>query len=397
MPPGPKRKRMSPRGLIAAAAAFACLLAAVPALATDLQDRIDQNQGKIDKAQGRGDVLTTDIKRLGDRIDTLEGTVAGLRDREASVQARLDVKQAELDAAVEDLSKAHDELIVLRSHLRASVRDLSRMLISIYRAGDPDFLTVLLSSDDYNDFVGRSEYVKRIQEQDQAVVSRVRYLRNRSRNTVARLRDAKLTIESARNEIASRKAELVRTRTAIEGNESALVAARSDQKAALDKINSNVDRLQEVQDGLKEKLQKQILEASGIPILSAGPIGDPSAAGLIWPVDGPITSGYGYRWGSLHEGIDIAVPEGTPIRAAASGTVIIAAYTGGYGNYTCIDHGKGLSTCYGHQSGYAVSAGDSVSQGQIIGYSGNTGHSTGPHVHFEVRINGASTDPLPYL
>jgi murein DD-endopeptidase MepM/ murein hydrolase activator NlpD len=91
------------------------------------------------------------------------------------------------------------------------------------------------------------------------------------------------------------------------------------------------------------------------------------------------------------------VPEGTPIRAAASGTVIIAGWTGGYGNYTCIDHGGGLSTCYGHQSGYAVSAGDTVSQGQIIGYSGNTGSSTGPHLHFEVRINGASTDPLGYL
>lgn len=99
----------------------------------------------------------------------------------------------------------------------------------------------------------------------------------------------------------------------------------------------------------------------------------------------------------MHEGIDIAAPGGTPIRAAASGRVILAAYTGGYGNYTCLDHGQGLSTCYAHQSGYAVSQGDSVSQGQVIGYVGNTGASFGDHLHFEVRVGGQAVDPMGYL
>jgi len=195
----------------------------------------------------------------------------------------------------------------------------------------------------------------------------------------------------------ARYRELARTRGAIESQQGALEAVRGKRQAAVDEINSHIDRLSEVEDSLQQKIQEQIAAASGGIALPAGPLGTPSAAGLIWPVSGPITSGYGYRWGRLHEGIDIAVPEGTPIRAAASGTVIIAGYTGGYGNYTCIDHGGGLSTCYGHQSGYAVSAGESVSQGEIIGYSGNTGSSTGPHLHFEVRINGVATDPLGYL
>jgi murein DD-endopeptidase MepM/ murein hydrolase activator NlpD len=123
----------------------------------------------------------------------------------------------------------------------------------------------------------------------------------------------------------------------------------------------------------------------------------PSSAGLIWPVNGPVTSPFGYRWGALHAGIDIGVPYGTPIHAAASGTVVLAGWTGGYGNYTCIDHGGGLATCYAHQSSYAVSAGAQVSQGQVIGYVGNTGHSFGAHLHFEVRINGNPVDPLGYL
>ena len=103
------------------------------------------------------------------------------------------------------------------------------------------------------------------------------------------------------------------------------------------------------------------------------------------------------RWGRLHAGIDIAAPEGTPIRAADDGTVILAGWTGGYGNYTCISHGGAISTCYGHQSRIATSVGANVSKGQVIGYVGNTGHSFGAHLHFEVRINGNPVDPMGYL
>jgi murein DD-endopeptidase MepM/ murein hydrolase activator NlpD len=99
----------------------------------------------------------------------------------------------------------------------------------------------------------------------------------------------------------------------------------------------------------------------------------------------------------MHEGIDIAVPEGTTVVAAAAGTVIHAGWLGGYGNLVVVDHGNGLATAYAHNSGYAVSVGQSVGQGQVIAYSGNTGNSSGPHVHFEVRANGTAVDPLGYL
>jgi murein DD-endopeptidase MepM/ murein hydrolase activator NlpD len=99
----------------------------------------------------------------------------------------------------------------------------------------------------------------------------------------------------------------------------------------------------------------------------------------------------------MHEGIDIAVPSGTPVVASASGTVITAGWLGGYGNLVVIDHGNGLATAYGHNSSLAVGGGQQVAQGQVIAYSGSTGHSTGPHVHFEVRVNGTPVDPLGYL
>jgi murein DD-endopeptidase MepM/ murein hydrolase activator NlpD len=99
----------------------------------------------------------------------------------------------------------------------------------------------------------------------------------------------------------------------------------------------------------------------------------------------------------MHEGIDIAVAEGTAVVAAAAGTVIYAGWLGGYGNLVVVDHGGGISTAYAHNSAYATSVGQSVSQGQVVSYSGNTGNSSGPHVHFEVRVDGTAVDPLGYL
>jgi murein DD-endopeptidase MepM/ murein hydrolase activator NlpD len=122
-----------------------------------------------------------------------------------------------------------------------------------------------------------------------------------------------------------------------------------------------------------------------------------SGMGLIWPISGPVTSEFGYRWGRLHAGIDIGDPAGTPIRAAKAGQVIFAGWMDGYGNCVIIDHGGGFSTLYGHQSRLGTGDGASVSQGEVIGYVGSTGHSTGNHLHFETRVNGSPQNPRRYL
>ncbi len=119
--------------------------------------------------------------------------------------------------------------------------------------------------------------------------------------------------------------------------------------------------------------------------------------GLAWPLRGPVTSPYGNRWGRLHSGIDIGGGMGTPIRAAKAGTVIFAGGRSGYGNTVIIDHGGGFTTLYAHQSRLGVGDGASVAQGQVIGFVGSTGHSTGPHLHFETRVNGSPQNPMRYL
>ena len=382
---------------VAVAVACACLFGAAAAGA-DLQERLDATQSKIGSAEEKQDVLTSDIEELGGEISQLEGAVAVLRNREAAVEAELALKQAELDRAIAELNDARGRLEVLRGRLKRSLVELRKRLVAIYKTGTPDVVSVILSSANFDDLVERTEYLKAIQTQDEAVVGRVRDLRDETRSLVGRLKAAKETIEAARDEIAAKERELARTRGALESQQAELLATRAERQAALDSVAGHIDELEGIEADLQEKIQAQIVEAqTGYAPLPAGPTPAPSASGLIWPVDGILTSGFGYRWGRMHEGIDIAVPEGTPIRAAASGTVILASYSGGYGNYTCMDHGGGLSTCYGHQSGFAVSSGSSVSQGDTIGYSGNTGTSTGPHLHFEVRVNGAAVDPLGYL
>ncbi len=367
-----------------------------PALAT-VEDRLDQTEDRLAEANDKKGVLSDEIAGLSDRISEFEARVSALRAEERAVELRLAAKQAELDQAEADVAEAYRELRVLAARLKRSLEILGDRLVAIYQSGSTDVADLVLTSADYGELIEQSEYLEQIQNQDETIVTRVRDLRDQQQATVIRLKEAKETIEAARDSIAAEERNLATARQAVESQQGELMAARGERRAVLAKVDQRVGQLEEIQADLQAKIQEQIAAASGLSPLPAGPMSAPSAAGLIWPLDGLLTSGFGYRWGRMHEGIDIAVAEGTPIRAAKSGTVIMASYNGGYGNYTCIDHGSGLSTCYAHQSAFAASSGQSVNQGQVIGYSGNTGSSTGPHLHFEVRINGAAQDPMGYL
>ena len=373
-----------------AAALLALLLAALGLVAAgsasgqDLQSRLDEKQSQLSQEKDKETVLSSELDHYNDRVDELAGQVAVLRNREAIVQQ-------ELNRVKRRLRTERHRLELLHHQLHRSLSVLRNRLVQIYRDGEPDVLTVVLESDGFDDLISRYEYLRRIEEQDADIVGRVRTLRNGARDTVAR-------IEADRDEIAARKAELERTRSELEAREHELDAARDRKAAALDSVHANIDRLEGDIGDIQNQIQAQIQAASSVSTtpLPAGPI-QGASGGWIWPVNGPVTSPFGWRWGRMHEGIDIAVPAGTPIRAARAGTTILAAPTSGYGNYTCVDHGGGLSSCYAHQSSYATSVGDQVEQGQVIGYSGCTGSCFGDHLHFEIRVNGAAVDPLGYL
>ncbi len=398
-----RRKHSAALALFVAIAALGTVLATAPAaLAKDLQSTLEAKQSKLEEVREHKGVLTTTISHYKDQIDRLTGEVAEIRDREAAVRARLSAKQHELNQAVAQLDVAKGRLEKLRSHLGRALLALRERLVAMYEAGSPDLASVLVGSSNLDDLAARTEYLDRLHGMDEAVVGRVRELRNQVRSVVLRLRGAKNRIEAARDAIASEEQALASARTALQSHQQALVSARASRVSALAKIGEHEEELDGSVAAIQGKIAAQLSATGSVP-LPAGPI-QGGGSGLIWPVDGPVVSPFGPRTieghYEYHPGIDIAVPEGTPIRAAADGTVIFTepeASSGGYGNYTCIDHGGGLSTCYAHQSSFAVSAGQSVSQGEVIGYSGCTGYCLGPHVHFEVRINGSVTNPMGYL
>src|SRR5262249_20332724 len=263
-------------------------------------------------------------------------------------------------------------------------------------------MTVILNSDGFADLLERSEFIGRVGHQDQRIITRVTSDKAQTTATTKRLGTLEQRKKTVVNAIASQRNQVAGVRQDVTAQRDNFPDARNQRQDLLGGVKA--DRIQNQEDVAalareNERITSQIAGSSGGGGGgAAGPI-RAGGGGLIWPVNGPITSPFCERraWEACHPGIDIGVASGTPIRAAASGRVIIAGPEGGYGNYTCIQHAGPLSTCYGHQSSIGVSVGQSVSQGQVIGLSGCTGLCFGPHLHFETRINGSVVNPMNYL
>ena len=373
----------------------ACFLLPLPGRSEQLPQKIGERRADLERVKRREGVLTTTIERYSTRIESLQGEIGATREQLHRAQASLDRQQAELLEVRNRLEEARDRLEELRSRL-ATARDvLAARLVEIYKADAPDALTVVLEADGFGDLLERAEFLDRISDQDREITDRVRGLRDRSRDQAMELAD----LEEREQEIAE---QLLRQRDVIAAAESRLVGSRDELAAARADKRGALARVRETRASLEGDLRA--LEAQQARVQAtlvarqagAGAIRHGSGA-LIWPVGGPVVSPFGMRWGRLHAGVDIAVPAGTPIRSADSGRVVLMGWVGGYGNYTCIQHTGSLSTCYAHQSSFATSNGASVSQGQVIGSVGCTGHCFGDHLHFETRLNGSPVDPMGYL
>jgi murein DD-endopeptidase MepM/ murein hydrolase activator NlpD len=301
------------------------------------------------------------------------------------------------------LQQTRDRLAKLQARLAESKRVLGARLVALYKDDAPDMVTVVLEADGFADLLDRADFLERVSEQDNRIVTQVRDLTNQVHEQATELAALEAEVQDATNQILAKRNEIAAAKGTIVRRQNELVAARDKRDSALRTIRASRGELEghlHHLEGRQAEIQAKLQAAqTGITPGPAGPIRRGSG-NFIWPVNGPIVSPFGMRWGRLHAGVDIAAGTGTPIRAAAAGTVSLIqseASSGGYGNYTCISHGGGIATCYAHQSSIGVSGGQSVSQGQVIGAVGCTGHCFGPHLHFEVRVNGAPVDPLGYL
>ena len=264
----------------------------------------------------------------------------------------------------------------------------------------PDTLAFVLGTASFADLLDNLDLLGRIGRQDERIAAQVRSARDGVADARRRTRAARGEAAQVETTVASATTEQRGIVTRLVVSRDALVAARQEKTATLAGIRADRESTLAEIDALEDQsaaLAARIREAQQRAATQAAVSAPAGTGALAWPVSGPVTSGFGVRWGRMHEGIDIGVGEGTPVQAAAAGVVIYAGWMSGYGNLVVIDHGNGLSTAYAHNSSLVVGVGRSVAGGEIVSYSGNTGNSTGPHVHFEVRVNGAAVDPLGYL
>jgi len=363
-----------------------------------VDQHISQLQAEIDAAQAQEGVLTSQLSEIATELRAAQSAVDEAQATLDRLEAELATEQLQLERLTQELRIQTKRLVSLQREYVRVVAVLEQRVRAIYIHEQPDALAFILSAASFSDLIDNYEFEKRIGEQDQQIVREV---------------------QAAKKKAAAERKATIRTRTLTEAVVSVISARTADARSLRDRLVVNRDTLSAAQrlkqsaiDSARESRAEYLSEVDALAAQSAAlaaaiqgaqgvagstSTGAPSAAGLIWPINGPVTSGFGMRWGRMHEGIDIAAAIGTPVHAAADGTVIYASWMTGYGNLVVVDHGNGLATAYAHASALVVRVGQAVSQGQTVSLVGSTGNSTGPHLHFEVRVNGVAVDPLLYL
>lgn len=329
----------------------------------------------------------------------LEAAVAELNANVAAQEARV----ADARRATTEARNAADRLAAEVVATERRVGELEQLLrgraVESYigqGSGRGSQSDLLLDASDPTDLELRRVLIETVQGSDRGAIDQLALTRQ--------------VLDRQRDEVADAIAEAERLEVETQARLAELDAARAEQQRLADALQARIDGVQnEVaslaaeEDALvaiiaaNEEASRRAASGNGGGN-AAGSVDRPaSASGLIWPTSGPVTSTFGMRWGAMHQGLDIAPPYGTGVYAANTGVVIYAGGQGGYGNLVLVDHGGGFVTAYAHLSGFAASEGQTVSRGELIGYVGSTGDSTGPHLHFETRIGGVAQDPYSFL
>ena len=339
-----------------------------------------------------------------------EKTIGTVYEQLHAIQIELDTATAELKQVQadriqldKDITKTEAELKAAQARLQSREKVFYKRVRDIYINGRLSYLDVVVGSKDFSDFANRMEMLKRILQSDMDLIN---------------------TIKTEREEIASKKAKLEEDRAKVlelekvaQEKQNLINQKKAERQAVIERAMNDRDTAERAYNELMASsasitamLQQRAAERAAAAAAAASQGG--GGGGATWvqgtgqlaaPVVAPITSDFGWRihpiYGTrrLHAGTDFGVDEGTPVHAADGGVVVEAGWVSGYGYTVIIDHGNGMSTLYAHNSDVAVSPGQTVSKGQVVSYSGNTGGSTGPHLHFEVRINGEPRDPMGYL
>ncbi|NLG32939.1 MAG: peptidoglycan DD-metalloendopeptidase family protein [Syntrophomonadaceae bacterium] len=352
-------------------------------------DELEESRDKLQEVSRQIRQQRENLNQTAKKEKTVMGQLQALEKSIYNAEQQIDKLNSRIQNLEENIVITEKEIQAAEEELANQIGILSQRLVFIHENGDVSYLEVLFGATDIKDFLTRFDLLNLIVEQDMELIDTI----NRSKQ--------QLSIK--KNDLEVQKRELVKAKETQKGMIETLDLQRADKQELLGTIKQEKEQYQKALDELEEtsrQLEDIIRKAQAGN--SSGVVGTGT---YTCPTPGwsTITSPYGMRYhpilktNRMHTGVDIGAPGGANIVAADDGTVIQTGWMGGYGQVVVIDHGNGISTLYAHQSQILVEVGANVIKGQTIGKVGSTGWSTGPHLHFEVRVNGAYTNPMTYL
>lgn len=363
----------------------------------DVQDKIDQTKNELSGISDDKDEAETELQKLTNQV--------------TEVQRQLDTLNAQIEDLNDSISDKQKEIEDEEAEIQKKDKLLKDRMVALYEVGETSYLDVLFNSENLLDFLSNYSIIQQIVENDTNLINELEDQKQQLEEDKKSLEEDKAKVQSSKADQEVKRAELSALQ---EKKQSEVNKLSADEKAKQDELDAYNAKLKEIDNAIAEALRKA-QEEEKKNNASTGGNGSSFDGTFAWPLDySPrrVTSRMKYRWGRWHKGIDIGTnaETGKRVVAAASGTVVYSAYQAGtssnvgYGNYLIIYHGNGYCSLYAHMNSKAVSTGQKVSQGQLIGYSGNTG-GVAPHLHFEIRKATSVGDffgnnwlnPLDYL
>lgn len=371
----------------------AVTIAAVMVSAAQVAPRA-QTSSQLDTLRQELEAAREEIERVQSQADDVDDQISSLDRQLLAVQRAVDASTALVERTQAEIGLLQREVATTTRRYRTARSRAEDVAVVMYKAGPTAAVDTMLGAEDLGELMSYVEYSSAVSDDQNAIAVAAARLGEELAAQKAELEAKLAEAQELRAEQLAQRQHLAELRAAEE-----LKLARLRERIASEREEAEAiaDRSAEIQAQLAS-LAAEAPPAPSVGAPSAVSVGASGSSGFAWPIRGAITSGYGPRWGRMHEGIDIDCVTGNPIGASRAGRVVTAAYDGsGYGYHVIIDHGGGFASLYAHMSELYVGAGDSLAQGETVGACGSTGASTGDHVHFEIRVNGAPQDPLRYL